>query len=157
MTKPTFQPYAPRPIRFQELWTIGELTLKAYAISRPGRRVSPRIWLAARETVEDSLKANPTARRTHGAGFVTVHEGTGESQVNLDLWIEENELLHRTWVCPEGGPFELHPPPEDHNALCVWEAYVVAFERHAWIAYMLDNPDGPDPESYFTARLDADV
>jgi hypothetical protein len=151
------QPYRPRPIRFQEVWTIGKLRLKAYAICLPGERVSPALWLAAREAVTAGLESEPTEQRTHGAGFVTVHQGVGENQVNLDLWINENELLHRVWVTPSGNPPRLAPPPPDHNSMCVWEVYVQSFERHAWIAYVLDNPDGPDMGSYFTARLDADV
>ena len=152
-----FSPYLPRPIRFQELWTIGEVTLKCYSICRPGERVSPKLWLAAREAVTASLRDEPTELRSHGAGFVTVHQGEGESQVNLDLWVNENELLHRVWAAPEGGAVSLERPSADHNSVCVWEIYVLSFERHAWIAYVLNNPDGPDLESYFTARLDADV
>lgn len=151
------EPYIPRPIRFQELWTFGDLTLKAYSICLPGERVSPKLWLAARDVVQASLNDNPTQQRTHKSGFVTVHEGRGEFQVNLDLWINENELLHRVWVTPDDGPIDLKPPPEDHNTVCVWEVYLMSFERHSWLAYMLNNPDGPDLESYLTARLDADV
>lgn len=153
----TFEPYEPRPIRFHELWTVGDVTLKAYAISLSGERVAPGLWISAREIVQRDIEQNPTAQRTHGAGFVTVHQGRGESQVNLDLWINENELLHRVWVTPETPPIELVAPPADHNAVCVWEVYVQAFERHSWLAYVLNNPDGPDLESYLTARLDADV
>ena len=152
-----FSPYVPRPIRFHELWTIGDLTLKAYAICRPSERVSPKLWVAAREAVTESLRENPTRHLMHAAGFVTVHQGIGESQVNLDLWINENELLHRVWVTPDEGPIALHPPEDDHNSVCVWEIYVQSFERHSWIAYVLNNPDGPDLQSYLTARLDADV
>lgn len=150
-------PYVPRPIRFQELWTEGELILKAYAICRPGERVAPKLWVAARDVVQTHLNENPTMHRTHKAGFVTVHQGRGESQVNLDLWINDNELLHRVWITPEEGPVDLRPPPEDHNAVCVWEIYLMSFERHSWLAYVLNNPDGPDLDSYWTARLDADV
>jgi hypothetical protein len=155
--KQRFRPYQPRPIRFQELWTIGDFTLKGYSICLHGQRVAPKLWMAAREAVTSSLKNDPTEHKTHRSGFVTVHQGVGESQVNLDLWINENELLHRVWVTPSEGRVELVEPPKDHNSVCVWEIYVQAFERHAWIAYMLNNPDGPDLESYLTARLDADV
>lgn len=149
--------YSHRSIRFQELWSIEGLALKGYAIGHQGERIPPRLWLAAREAVTKSLLENPTRHGTHGAGFVTVHAGIGESQVNLDLWINENELLHRVWVTPSVGPVHLVAPPVDHNSVCVWEIYVQAFERHAWIAYVLNNPDGPDLGSYLTARLDADV
>ena len=151
------EPYRPRPIRFHELWNIGDLTLKAYQIGLPGERVAPRLWLAARERVTQSLEEEPTSHKTHGAGFVTVHQGVGESQVNLDIWINENELLHRVWVTSEVGAVDLQEPPRDHNSMCVWELYVQSFERHAWLAYVLNNPDGVDLNSYLTARLDADV
>jgi hypothetical protein len=118
--------------------------------------VAPKLWLAARDCAQASLEQNPTAHATHGAGFVTVHQGVGESQLNLDIWINENELLHRVFVAPE-GEMGLAPPPPDHNCMCVWEIYVQSFERHAWLAYVLDNPDGADLHSYLTARLDADV
>ena len=99
----TPRPYRPRSIRFQELWTIGGLHLKGYAISIEGERVAPRLWLAARETVTKSLEEDPTGHETYGCGFVTAHQGIDESQVNLDLWINENELLHRVWVTPNEG------------------------------------------------------
>lgn len=151
------EPYRPRQIRFHELWTISDLTLKAYQICQTGERVAPKLWLAARERVTKGLEEEPTAHRTHGAGFVTVHQGIGESQVNLDVWINENELLHRVWTTPQEGPLVLEEPPKDHNSVCVWEIYVQSFERHAWLAYVLNNPDGVDLNSYLTARLDADV
>lgn len=150
-------PYSPRSIRFHELWKVGDLQLKGYMISAAGSRVSPSLWLAAREAVESSLQDEPTKLLTHGAGFVTVHASSIENQVNLDIWVNENELLHRVWVASSESARALSSPPKDHCSVCVWEVYVQSFERHSWIAYMLNNPDGPDLESYLTARLDADV
>jgi hypothetical protein len=60
-------------------------------------------------------------------------------------------------VSPADASANLQPPPEDHNAVCIWELYVMSFERHAWIAHVLTNPDGPDLDAYLTSRLDADV
>jgi hypothetical protein len=136
---------------------MGEWRLKAYSIALPGERVSPKLWLAAQDVVRTFLAGNPTGQKHYGVGFVTVHHGEGENQVNLDRWINQNELMHCVWVSPSDDPSSLTAPPEDHNMCCVWELYLMSFERHAWLAYVLNNPEGADLEAYLSARLDEDV
>jgi hypothetical protein len=152
-----FAPYEARSIRFCEMWNVMGWSLKAYAITLAGEEIAPKLWLAARDAVSACLKGGPTKLEHYGVGFVTVHQGKGENQVNLDIWVNQNELLHSVWVSPKDASSRLAPPPGDHNSVCVWEIYVQSFERHAWIGNVLNNPFGPDMQAYLTSRLDTDV
>jgi len=45
--------------------------------------------------------------------------------------------------------------PADPTALgCVWELGIIEFERLAWIADVIGNPDGPDLDAYLSRRFD---
>jgi len=66
------------------------------------------------------MKAGPAlaetyrARRIHTLGFLGIHDGRGANQVFLDLWVNENELLHVVWVSTKDDPGALvHPPPDE--------------------------------------------
>jgi hypothetical protein len=155
-------PYAPRPIRPLGLWAFPAIRLKVYGIAH-GRPL-PRSELvdAARHTVERHLRDNPTRHRSHGAGFVGIHDGRGENQVFLDVWINDNELLHHCYTSPPASPADLRPPAAgsphvDHTSVCVWDLAVQCFERQAWLTHVLTRPGGPDLEGYLAARLSADV
>ena len=37
---------------------------------------------------------------------------------------------------------------------CVWELGIIEFERRAWIADVIGNPDGPDLDAYLGRRFD---
>lgn len=40
---------------------------------------------------------------------------------------------------------------------CVWELEIVDFERRAWLADVLANPDGPDVERYLARHVDTEL
>ena len=40
---------------------------------------------------------------------------------------------------------------------CVWDLYIIAFERKAWIDTVLNNPEGPDLDAYLGRQLNDDV
>jgi hypothetical protein len=43
------------------------------------------------------------------------------------------------------------------SAGCVWELEVIDFERRAWLADVLANPEGPDVERYLARHLDTEI
>jgi hypothetical protein len=110
-----------------------------------------KAWAARR------LRERPTRQRHYGVGFLGVHDGRGENQVFLDLWVNENELLHAYVVSPPSDPAALREPPEDHNSVCVWDLAVQAFEREAWLGHVLANPAGADVEGYLGERMNGVV
>ena len=91
--------YEPRPIAFIDLWPVGDFRLKAYSIAcnRPRAR---ELIDAARHVISIHLDQRPTEQEHYGVGFAGIHEGRGENQVFLDLWVNQNELLHTYWVSP---------------------------------------------------------
>lgn len=151
------QPYAPRPIRFIELWSVEDYRVKVYGIARPGETARGALVSAAKTVASGVLCQQPTRQTTYGVGFLGIHDGEGSNQVFLDRWINENELMHQVFISPPDQPTELSPPPDDYNSVCVWDLYVQCFERRAWIEHVLNNPSGPDLDAYVGARLNEDV
>lgn len=149
--------YAPRPIRPLEVARIGGLRLKVYGIAYG--RPTPRRELidAGKAWAVQRLAERPTRQTHYGVGFLGIHDGRGENQVFLDLWINENELLHAYVVSPPEDPAALREAPEDHNSVCVWDLAVQCHERQAWIRHVLANPSGPDFEAYLADALSADL
>jgi hypothetical protein len=140
-----------------DLWKLHGYRLKVYSISHQNPSVPPGLLQASRVAVEAYLRLCPTGQRSHGAGFVTVHEGRNENQVNLDRWVNQVELLHTVFVSSLEAPARMAPPPADHNAMGVWEMAVQAFERETWLTHVLQRPEAPDFEGYFTARLEGTI
>ncbi len=136
-----------RPICPMGIWTISGFQMKIYGIAY--QRQEPRTELveAARRVAELYL-AKPTRNRTHGVGFIGIHDGRGENQIFVDRWINENELLHKVWASPVDHPEDVFETPEDFNSVCIWDLKVQCFERESWLRHVLDNPAGPNPKAY---------
>lgn len=144
-----------RSVRCLDVLHVGGFRLKFIAICATGDRLDNRLRDASLRFAESELHVRPTRHEHHGVGFLGVHDGEGENQVFLDLWINRNELRHTVGVSPKGNPSALVRPPEDHNSVCVWDLAVQAFEREAWLRWVLRNPAGPDLEAYMAERIDA--
>jgi hypothetical protein len=149
-------PYRARRIRPLGLWSAAGFRLKAYAIEHAGP-ADEALVAAARRMIERDLAERPTAQTTYGVGFVGVHDGRGMNQVFLDLWCNENELIHRVWISPKDDPGALVPPPADFNSVCVWDLGLQAKERDAWLACALARAGGPDLEAYLARRFDGEL
>ena len=86
----------------------------------------------------------------HGAAFAIAHDANFPIAL-IYWWQDENELHARIFAGAEIDALE--PAPE--TALgCVWELGIVEFERRAWIADVIGNPDGPDLAAYLGRRFD---
>ncbi len=157
MTTTIQQAYAPRPIRFLELLRERGWRIKVYGIADRRSYPASELLAAARAMAIRRLRRGPTRQRTHGVGFLGVHDGRGLNQVFLDLWVNDNELLHKVYVSAKQSPGRLTPAAADFNSVCVWDLYLQAFERQAWMAHVLANPEGPDLDAYLDARLDTEV
>jgi hypothetical protein len=146
--------YRPRRIHSLGVWALAGFRIKASAILYEGDRVEPRLLGAAHEHAAAWLVGDPTVQQHYGVGFLGIHDGRGANQVFLDLWINENELMHTVWISTKEDPGALVHPPDDYNSVCVWDLALQAFEREAWIACVLGNPDGPDLDRYLTTTRD---
>jgi len=152
-----FAPYAKREINFVEVLEAGEWRLKVYGIAHSSSLPAAGLLQAGKETVRQHLKNHPTKHHHYGVGFMCVHEGRGLTQLLLDRWVNDNELLHAVYITHDDKPNLFLAPPVDHNSVCTWEIYLQGFERQAWLDHVLTRSGGPDLESYLGARLHATV
>ena len=126
---------------------FGDWRLKLYGLAAPERGVRPELLDVTRTLAEQSL---PPAADAHGAAFAIAHDA--RFPIALIYWWQDiNELHSRIYAGEELDRLELVGP----TALgCVWELGIIEFERRAWIADVIGNPAGPDPDAYFSRRFE---
>lgn len=150
-------PYAVRPIRFLELASHGDWTVKVYTITA-GRPISKELVSAAKRLAFKKLDEWRRETRPwpdHSAASLIVHHGEGANYIVLDWWVDESILQHHVWSSPIDAPERFTYLSPLGIGVCVWEMEVLQFEREAWIAYVLGRSGGPDMEAYFAAHLNA--
>ncbi len=151
------EPYSKRPIRFLELLTRNGWQLKIYGIAHTGERPPGELVDAAKKIATEVVDSIPLHHTTYGVGFVGVHAGRGENQIFVDVWANENELLHSVFVSPSDKPQQLATAPQGHNTACVWDLHLQYFERQAWVEEALAKPESPDIEAYLGRRCNEDA
>jgi hypothetical protein len=103
-----------------------------------------------------ALPMHPFTVGRYGVGFTISHDAVGACLGLVYSWQGENELNQRLFMAPQETPGALSPV-EHPAAGCVWELGIIAFERRAWLADVLPNPNGPDVELYMWRSLSADI
>jgi len=141
-----FTRYAPRPIGFHGLESIGGHALKVYSI-RYGDAPFDRVrFSSAWALMAESLPSADIASGRPGAGFVILHQGaTGDYSI-LCWWDHENELPTRVFVRGEDG----WRPAREGESFCVWDLRVIWAEREAYVATVLAGREG-GIEAYLAA------
>ena len=127
---------------------FGDWHLKLYGLAAPDKGVRPELLDVTRALAEQSLP--PVDEAHYGAAFAIAHDARFPIALTY-WWANENELHSRIYA---GATLDaLEPVPE--TALgCVWELGIIEFERRAWIADVIGNPDGPDLDAYLRRRFD---
>lgn len=151
------KPYKPRPIRFIELWEESGWRIKVYGIAY--NRELPRRELieSAKKVARERLPQPANTPNRYGAGFLGIHDGRGANFVFVDWWADENELHHHVYISPSEQTQQLrYASPADAQA-CVWDLFVLSFERQAWLETVLTNPAGGDIEAYLQRRLNTEA
>lgn len=151
------QPWAPRPIRFLEMWEPLGWRIKVYGITCGPETPEDDLIEAAKSTAGRFLEQEIGRHETYGVGFLGVHQGATGNQIFLDRWANDNELLHEVWISSSDRPAHLSPAPRDHNSVCVWDLRIQSFERDAWIELVLSRADNPDLEGYLIQRCNEDA
>lgn len=149
-------PYEPRRMRFLEVATHRDWRIKVYGIAAEGERPPASLVTAAKSTAFDALPDPATASERYGVGILIVHAARTENYAVLDWWFGENMLHHDVFRSAAETPTTFERPVDGPMA-CVWELYVLGFEREAWIDTVLANPFGPDLEKYLSRHFDAAV
>lgn len=151
------EPWAPRPVRFLELWEHEDWRLKVYGIAYRGDRPGQALVSAAKELAEAHLPRPASTDRRYGVGFLGVHEGRGANLVFVDWWADENELHHLPFVASHERPLALVPAGPEGPMACVWDLALVEHERRAWLHAALSGHGTPDLSRYLATRLDGVV
>lgn len=145
-----FAPYCPRPTRFLTLVETRDHALKVYGITAApelaGHPSQPAVDAAIAISLAHLASPSPAshaggidiaALRTHGLGFLIVHQGRDAIFAVLESWIDENILRHALWIAPLTDPTRFEPADQSGLNVCVWELAVLAHEREAWLRHML--------------------
>jgi len=125
--------FKPRSIRFLGQWRIESWRLKIYGITFGGEIPDAGLTRAARDCLSHKIEAWAGDMGGYGVGYVGIHDGRDYDVVFLDWWVNENELRHEMFISPKGGETDLKPAPEKAPKVCVWDLYLQAFERQAWV------------------------
>lgn len=135
--------FRPRPTRPLGVLEHEGWLLKRYEIRADARPVDPAAHAAAVATIRAEI---PPATDGHRLGFTILHRGEEMMWLLVELWHADILHLHM-FSAPLDDPtaFAKAPP-----ALvgCVWELAVVQHEREAYVAHVLNPPDGPDERAY---------
>lgn len=150
-------PYAPRPIRFLDLWRVEGWRLKLYGIASGRPLPRPALVTAAQEIALQQLKALPAGLSHYRVGFLGIHDGRTANFVFLDFWADENELHHHVFVSPTARPKEFTCVTPTGLSACVWDLRLQAFERDAWVTHVLQRAEQPDFDGYLAATLNIDA
>lgn len=149
--------YRPRPIRGTGIWAVDGWRLKCYGIAYDREQPRPELVEAAQRVARTRLPHPAAGDGRYGVGFIGTHDGRDGCVAFVDWWANEDELHHHLYVAPLHRPTELVPAgPTDFTA-CVWDLAVLAFEREAWLAAVLQNSGEPDLERYLETQLSADL
>jgi hypothetical protein len=150
-------PYAPREIRFLELWAPPGWKIKCYGITHPERCMPDDVVLGAVKELLLSRLPDPDDEEHHGVGFLIVHVAREAVFLLLDLWTGENMLRQHLFTSELDAPTAFRDLGHSRLMACVWEMHVQSHERQAWIDNVLNNPAGPDLPAYLTRRLNKTV
>ena len=136
--------YVPRAASPLPLWESGGVNLKPTLLRAAGRGMpTPTRLGQAQATAARALADEGVAGGS--LGFAILHLGADADWLLVDWWVNGAALAQRLFAgTVAGGPFlPVAPRP---LVACVWELAVIAHERAAWIAAMMDGDAGGGSE-----------
>lgn len=128
--------YHARTVRPLDGRAVDGHLVKVYAIEAPGRRVTDEDVRTALGIAADHL-ATAHLRGSLGLAVLLVHAGGDGDYVLIHTWIEGYMSDLAVFAGPVGDTSRLRPG-RSGLAPCVWEAGVLAHERHAFSRHVLD-------------------
>ncbi len=149
--------YKPRSIRFLELWENAGWQMKVYGITYEGKDTDPKLIEASKALAAKLLPQPAVTADYYGVGFIGIHQGRSYDFVFIDWWNYETELCQHSFLRPSGQPDVLEPLQNSELSSDVWDLYLLAFERSAWVEEVLKRADNPDTASYLQRRLNEDI
>jgi hypothetical protein len=152
-----FSTYKTRPIRFLELYSFENWSIKIYSISSKNEFVSDEYLKKAKNQLSKWLILSETnALETYNIATLMLHECKEGCFAIINWWIDENMLQHYVYLTKnKSEEFTLFS--SNGIVTCVWESAVIWFERNAWAKHVLLKNENPDFESYLNEQLNEDV
>ena len=145
-----------RPIRFIRRWEHRGWRTKLYGICETEQFPDEACLEAAIEIAAQTLPHPAASPDRYGLAFVTVPQARPFNQIIVDWWERNNELRHRVFKALPEAPYAFKEITETGEAFCVWELRVLAFERAAWLDFILNPPEGADIDGYLARVLNED-
>ena len=144
--------YRQRHFTFEGVWSIDDMKLKTYLITRAPEISAPDGMLrSARDHVSSKL---PGIRQRegadHGLGYAILHLGEMRSWLLAHWWAFEDIAL-QTMSSAIVDTADFTCQDHRHFHACVWEQVVISYERNAWVKGMMG--DEGASEDYLKDRL----
>ncbi|WP_337064978.1 isochorismatase family protein [Rouxiella badensis] len=140
------KPYLGRRIAPLPVWHHEGWQLKRYAIEFAGTTSPADIFERAYTRVASWLPPQATTADRPGVGWMLEHRGKTMDYLVVGWWDNENELRMKIWVTENGQWREAL-----NESFCVWDMQVMAFERDAFVATLLQKQ--PDVAAYLQQQL----
>jgi len=140
------KPYLARKIEPLSAWEFSGWQLKRYGIEFSGTTSPADIFERAYSRVASWLPPRATTADRPGVGWMLEHRGKTMDYLVVGWWDNENELRMKIWVTDQGEWREALT-----ESFCVWDMQVMAFERDAFVATLLQPK--PDIEAYMKQHL----
>lgn len=139
--------YRSRTVDWLGVWEIDDWRLKVYTIGYTQAPIDERLLVAARKVATDCL-ARTSDCQHYSVGFIGIHQGKTGNFVFVDWWADENELHHHVYVSTIADPVNLKYMTPTGLIACVWDLWLIGFERDAWVEHILKKFKTPDIEGY---------
>ncbi|MGP2541109.1 cysteine hydrolase family protein [Yersinia sp. 2541 StPb PI] len=144
------QPYLPRDITPADVKYLKQWQLKRYVIRYSQAQGDTPYYAPAYQLVGQWLPEEAETVNRPGIGFVIEHQGKTLNYLIVGWWDNENELRVKVWVQEQG----VWRAARDES-FCVWDLQVMAFERDAFVATLLQHT--PDIPAYLNRYLTVTV
>lgn len=146
---PPLKAYRPRRFDAAGLWNVGDFRIKVYTISHkvdsPQSAFDAGLLGAVRAHVSSRLAEVDAEGGHYGVGYLILHEGELGVWLLFDWWAHGDICCQLLSRADTDHPTDLRPVTGPVMA-CVWESFVIGFERDAWIETMMC--ETPDAEAY---------
>ena len=149
--------YKKRSVRYLQLLKIANWSIKFYGIKYGGGSVDDAIIESALIALKTQLGESSGKTDHYFAGFACVHQGRGGNFAFIDWWADENELHHHLFVSNSTSPCEFEYKTPTGLVACTSDLALLAFEREAWVQFVLANSKGPDLDGYLQHHMNQDV
>lgn len=131
-------PFLPRPINFLGIEEHNGWRLKLYSILFETATLDRGAFAPGLDLALAALPDPAVTAARQGLGFGILHHGRGGRYVILGWWDNENELPVRVFL--HQFDEEGWRVARDGESFCVWDLEVISFERDAYVATLLADP-----------------